>query len=696
MKRISACLFILLWGVLLLTPILSAPLFPDVPSLHWASDAVRELADKGILEGYPDGTFKGDRAATRWETAMVVARLLSKMEAEDAAFALKVDAENLKKLCEEYKQELDALGVRITNLEDGYGKMDKRVTALEHVRFYGNFQSIYMSQGAGGSLVTAGQRNVPTVNDWTNGRPITNGNAVSSLVRLGVRSEVMGFDIGTEFAGYNSMGDPIVDQYWGVTPPYSSNPYTAASGGAAVVSQNAPFTRFVFDNFWMRHKDSGNLLMLGSFTPKNSNPITLQGVPNPNINAPYILPFYGVNFSGKTKAKNPISYEVLISRLPSASNAVNPNTNFYRTWLMSGSVGLEFANGKININYLRSCNDPFSEGIAQGAGLITIPTRPDVLGVRSQGWYSTIQGANVVNVGPQVMDTFGVDIDWNFHNNWKFTGEYGTSVYDPDMANQVFNTSASGSTYRVGLQYKPKNWTFNLDYVNTDPTYDAMLFRYPTTVNIPVFLPYSTYYTNYYQLHDYNTYTNNREGLKFYGDYSFNRGKVVFNYSRLQQKSVSTPEQMSSVGSVETFFPELRLGGDQRGVTQNYGVALHYSFLSKLVANIGYYHYDIDRAAITVDDMDLAENIAMLNLGYPINNKYSLFGGLSNVQYSGHYADQTNQQFTQNIPYIGAAWTVNKDALLTVTLRSYDYRNTITQNSDWQGLQSILEFRMNF
>ena len=39
--------------------------FADVPTNHWAYDAIAELAAKGLVEGYPDGTFKGDRAATR-------------------------------------------------------------------------------------------------------------------------------------------------------------------------------------------------------------------------------------------------------------------------------------------------------------------------------------------------------------------------------------------------------------------------------------------------------------------------------------------------------------------------------------------------------------------------------------------------------------------------------------------------------
>jgi hypothetical protein len=48
-----------------------------VPFEHWAYDAVQQLVDAGIIIGYPDGTFKGDRAMTRYEFAMAISRLLS-------------------------------------------------------------------------------------------------------------------------------------------------------------------------------------------------------------------------------------------------------------------------------------------------------------------------------------------------------------------------------------------------------------------------------------------------------------------------------------------------------------------------------------------------------------------------------------------------------------------------------------------
>ena len=50
--------------------------FPDVPTNHWAYEYVKDLADKGLVEGYPDGEFKGDRTMTRYEYAAIIYRAL--------------------------------------------------------------------------------------------------------------------------------------------------------------------------------------------------------------------------------------------------------------------------------------------------------------------------------------------------------------------------------------------------------------------------------------------------------------------------------------------------------------------------------------------------------------------------------------------------------------------------------------------
>ena len=70
----------------------SAAVFTDVSTDHWAYEAVNKLVAAGIIEGYPDGTFKGDKGVTRYEVAMMVDRVLERVAEERASLEDEVDA----------------------------------------------------------------------------------------------------------------------------------------------------------------------------------------------------------------------------------------------------------------------------------------------------------------------------------------------------------------------------------------------------------------------------------------------------------------------------------------------------------------------------------------------------------------------------------------------------------------------------
>ena len=78
--------------------------FSDLPAGHWGYDAVNNLAAEGVVEGYPGGTYGGDRLMTRYEMAQIVAKAMAK-------------GANVDKLAAEFAGELDSLGVRVANLE---------------------------------------------------------------------------------------------------------------------------------------------------------------------------------------------------------------------------------------------------------------------------------------------------------------------------------------------------------------------------------------------------------------------------------------------------------------------------------------------------------------------------------------------------------------------------------------------------
>ncbi|MDI6773148.1 MAG: S-layer homology domain-containing protein [bacterium] len=156
MKHIAVVLAALL-SLTLVAPAMAQP-FADVPTDHWAYDAIAELAAKGLIEGYPDGAFRGDRAMTRYEMAMVVARVLARIEAikippmppdlvrraeltkTDAATRAALTATitatdkrltasitTLNRLVAEFRAELAALGVRVTAVEEELAALRARM-----------------------------------------------------------------------------------------------------------------------------------------------------------------------------------------------------------------------------------------------------------------------------------------------------------------------------------------------------------------------------------------------------------------------------------------------------------------------------------------------------------------------------------------------------------------------------------------
>lgn len=94
--------------------------FSDVPAGHWAYDAVNKLAAEGVVDGYPDGTYGGDKLMTRYEMAQIVAKAMAK-------------GANVDKLAAEFADELDSLGVRVANLEK----------KADNVKFTGEVRASY-------------------------------------------------------------------------------------------------------------------------------------------------------------------------------------------------------------------------------------------------------------------------------------------------------------------------------------------------------------------------------------------------------------------------------------------------------------------------------------------------------------------------------------------------------------------------
>ncbi len=424
MKRQTLLLAALL-ALVMVVPAWAAPLFPDVPANHWARDAVASLAARGLVEGYPDGNFKGDQACTRWEAAMIVARLLAKMEEEHATFASKADLEEVRRLASALREELDALGVRVTKLEENVARLDKRVNELERITFYGVVETRVVAQsfhntgmntsdnGIGGPFASnyntlvgtyagtqlspyqnafgvvpplgvaptpgqyAGPAGVLPVMDMRNGRALTNGTGFTMRGVLGLRVRVSDdIDAGAEFSAFTSQGDSVVDAVWGVSAPYLSNAYTGNRGaggfGLAGVqpTSNSPFTRMTLDNFWVIHNPTNTKLVLGAFNSDRLDDLMYVGEYNPNAFGPKFLDSFGFNVSGSSEISDMgvLRWEVLGTQLADG-NISNLTGSNYEDYALGFDVGFEFDGGDVKLNFLRAANDA-SGGNPLAVGLV--------------------------------------------------------------------------------------------------------------------------------------------------------------------------------------------------------------------------------------------------------------------------------------------------------------------------------------
>lgn len=131
--------------------------FVDVPEGHWALEALKKVSspEYGIVEGFPDNTFKGKNTITRYEAAIMIARVIDKVDQKYALLLEKVEAGNggmvvspsgnlvltpemkvevsalVSKLAEEFKPELNKMNVRVDALEQKLMALDGRVSAAE-------------------------------------------------------------------------------------------------------------------------------------------------------------------------------------------------------------------------------------------------------------------------------------------------------------------------------------------------------------------------------------------------------------------------------------------------------------------------------------------------------------------------------------------------------------------------------------
>jgi hypothetical protein len=163
--------------------------FSDVKFNHWAYDAVTQLAAKGIITGYPDGTFKGNKAVTRYDMAVIIARLLEKMNTTPGIKAKmsKGDLDSVQKLVVEFADELSLLGVKVTALEDEMSAVKDDLAVIKE-----DVKTLKATGGQGGKIKITGD-NLVRFSDfsWNDDAVQARLNDSHFVDRLGLNFDMM-------------------------------------------------------------------------------------------------------------------------------------------------------------------------------------------------------------------------------------------------------------------------------------------------------------------------------------------------------------------------------------------------------------------------------------------------------------------------------------------------------------------------
>jgi hypothetical protein len=225
-----------LLGVLLLVPALAIPAsaqmagtFADVPVDHWAYDAVQRLADAGIVEGYPpDMTFKGTRAMSRYEMAMVIARMLDKVQQMTGVTPPPpgVDKAYVDNADKALGARIDALTDKVNNIKPTTGVDESRLLTPEQKALLGRLETEFAPElrRINNTLSDLDDR-MTQAEDWIANRPPMPKITLSGDIRwrfgtYGDKIELTGNDVESypisvvsttdfENAAFDFMSDPL-------------------------------------------------------------------------------------------------------------------------------------------------------------------------------------------------------------------------------------------------------------------------------------------------------------------------------------------------------------------------------------------------------------------------------------------------------------------------------------------------------
>ena len=239
--------------------------FSDVTPDDWAFQAVSDLSAQGVVEGYPDGSFKGERNMTRYELAQIIARLMAKEDQLNAEQQATLD-----KLAGEYADELANLGVRVANLEKKVGNISWSGDArMQYQHVLGDEVTKHEDSWNGRMRINVSGQ----VNDQVSveGRLATNmyfkdadtddGKTTMDKIHVVYQpTDAFSIDLGRTSAGLSQTGIFMDDdgQYDGIVAAYDNGKFNLSAGYGRVgsddfeIDEDHTFSYHDYENWFVK------------------------------------------------------------------------------------------------------------------------------------------------------------------------------------------------------------------------------------------------------------------------------------------------------------------------------------------------------------------------------------------------------------------------------------------------------------
>ncbi len=723
---ISVILFLSLLSVL---PVLADP-FSDVPQGHWAYDAVQMLEEKGLVEGYPDGLFKGERPMTRYEMAMIVARVIAKLEQVQSSipempdlsvYATKTDLEAINKLIKEYGNELDALGVRVTNVEDTLGKLSGRVEGLERIKVSGTFESVGITAGASPESGNVSGPGTPDPNSH-NIRPgfdrylnpigeafkLVDGSALVSRLDLTVTAKLADkLKGGGNLIAYSAFGDKRLIECWGAMVPYNS------TGVTSIWNQNFQAN---MGTLWV-DSDLENWDFTIKFGEYNLNKVSKNLFYGQRsiigLGGRDVYPLEGINITGKLYKT--VDMEFFMAR----------NSNVFR---------------RVNDHSIYALGNPYNDGAGSIRMLTNGTTDPGLYDNYMYGaWFGYdyekvfhIEGAflriydDYANhpapstlsyyQDPRETKYFGFKGHYNIKENIKIYGEFAGTRFNMNMNNGETPTG-KGYLGNIGAQVKLDNLQFYGEYDYTAPNYDPFSYHqtwlraYTDGYHAGWDWKYGQRWGNAVR---FGKFRANRQGFEGGLSYKFEKGDVYGDFSYLKQieptrntldennfniDPLTGLNRANTYGNQDSIF---RYASDSKGSEIYLRVGGRYDACEKIHiwGMYDYENFQRDYAAATVgrvsdNKTDYSYHFVNTGVTYDLTDNFSVQGNLEYYKAKGIKDNGGNIEESQLIPGVSTQYRFSDTTSWILDYKFYSVKDdTRPADNNWDYTANRLVTRL--